>query len=433
MKLLPLAYRNFKGYRSQYKSLVISLGTAGLFMLLLAGLVNGLSEGINRKALAYYGGEFSVFVHRKTPEGHLISEISPTAGAVLREVPTGLDLSVSYRGFHLRHVFRRYIRVSTKGRVQDLRLVFGVDRAEEVGRNLQGESLHHPKAGEALIPLSLAESLGLQRGDSFLFQFSTYQGQRSSATLTVAGLYHDDPVFGAGILYLDRAFLNTLTGKPAAWAGEGVYSFDRLPGEADLVRLHEGLAKHLDVWDIPESKAAFLAGYDQEEWLGEKAVLLPLSLHVQDLTQMIQGLRLLLLALTALLIFVSVMGLQASIRVVMYERIREIGTLGALGLTRRESFLLLGCEGALIGFFAALFSIVANLTLSGLITMVPLEDPGFFELLRKGRGIGLGAVPAESLLWLVLAVSASVIAVTATVLKPVTASPAVSLSSQLND
>ena len=93
-----------------------------------------------------------------------------------------------------------------------------------------------------------------------------------------------------------------------------------------------------------------------------------------------------------LVLFVIIMvGITNTFRMIMYERVREIGTMRAMGFGFREVVGLFMWEGALIGVFGSLVGVAGGVGVSMVLDFLALDMtdmmPGGFNSILPMRMI----------------------------------------------
>lgn len=201
------------------------------------------------------------------------------------------------------------------------------------GWRLEGTIPTGAKDG-VLVSAGLARMFGVGPGDPLTFEVRTPAGAINALELTVAGVVR--------------------SGNPA---------FDRIgvmmpePLVRDLVRTGDAfshLALRLASRDDADSVAAGLrermGGARITTWHKEAEGLLEL----QDMRQVM--LDVIALALMA----IAATGIANTVLMAAYERVREIGTLRAMGMTRGDVVRLFVTEGAIMGVAGALLGAFAG-------------------------------------------------------------------------
>jgi putative ABC transport system permease protein len=80
---------------------------------------------------------------------------------------------------------------------------------------------------------------------------------------------------------------------------------------------------------------------------------------------------------SVIIIMIAGIGILNLLLMAVYERTREIGVLGALGLKPRQISLLFILEGTMIGLVGVIFGIVFGLLINGILMQVGMDFGSF--------------------------------------------------------
>lgn len=193
---------------------------------------------------------------------------------------------------------------------------------------LEGEI---PTRDGVLASTGIAEVLGLKLGDSLVLKARTTGGALNALALPIKGLVK--------------------TGNPMMDRG-GIF----LPAEqakALIDPMEEGMpASHL-VLRLPQRARAPEVASALSAQLGRRARVSTWEMEVKDIVQ-IQDLRQKMMDFLALaLLLIAATGIANTVLMGAYERVREIGTLRALGLTPRGVLGLFLIEGFFLGLLGS--------------------------------------------------------------------------------
>jgi len=175
----------------------------------------------------------------------------------------------------------------------------------------------------------LAKNLELEKGQSVVLQVRTEAGAINAMPVPVAGILSSgNPMLDAMAIFLTKDLAKELVRT------EGVNAINVLLSDRDDV--DEAVAELAPI--------AETAGMDIITWVEETAELLALQ----------QLRRTMLNVLVGMLLLMSSMAIANTILMAAHERVREIGTLRAMGLSRRGVLGLFLAEGSLMGAVAGL-------------------------------------------------------------------------------
>ncbi len=204
------------------------------------------------------------------------------------------------------------------------------------------------KRGEILIPVLLARGMKVKVGDTIVLVATNREGSVNGKTLTVRGIIESvsGPSGRDGYVHMDDV-RELLRMKDAEVSEIAI----RLKDPSRLNAFHARLAAELAGLTNKEGKSVL----DVHTW----ADLSPFS----SIARMIDLLTLFIKIMLVSIVLVSIMNVMI---MAVYERIREIGTLSAIGTPPRRILslfltegLLLGAGGAVIGTAVALVAVQA--------------------------------------------------------------------------
>lgn len=318
--LLSLAVRNL--FRNLRRTMITSAAIVfGVALSIFGwGTVEGLDENMLRASRTTATGDVIL-----RPDGY------PTDGLDLpldQSQPVSPELQKA-----LDAVGPWTSRVVFRGR-----LVKGVDasRVNGIGYDPVGEDRVFPRAewrlqgrwaepgkSEMVVGQNLARLLEIAEGDEVVLEARTRAGARNALTYTVRG-----------IVRTDNAALDNLS----AW----------IPmDDANALLALDGERTHLMVLAGNAEGAARALG-------GKGWTPTPLREEIADLLQL-NGLRRRVIALVVFVIMaIAATGIANTIIMSVYERVREIGTLLALGMRQSQIRTLFLLEGAMMGLAAGL-------------------------------------------------------------------------------
>ena len=318
--LLRLGLRNvLRQWRRNLLSIVSII--AGVFVLILGrGFVHGLNENIIRAQIDSLSGhvmavpaDYPTF-GIQNPVDHLLT-LDDTTRAWLDDNAQAWTTRVLFvpRAIKGRDAMR--IRVIGFDPVRD-EAVFPRDFWRVDGAV-------PANADEILLSTGVSRILGVGTGDTIVLEARTAAGAMNALEVKVTGvLTTNNPILDQLGAFAPMALVDSLVQPDGKWSHLAVRLGDRADSDAVAAELRARL------------KDARVTTYAQEA-----ADLL----SVQELRQ--RMFDILALALMA----ISATGIANTVLMATYERVREIGTLQALGMTRRSLVALFVSEGFLLG------------------------------------------------------------------------------------
>ncbi len=355
-----MAFRNFTRNSRRFLLLGLAVAAGFFFVCTAQSLVTGLSHQINMRAARYYGGHVIISRGKR-----------PNDASVLAEQDSFIMDAISRSGVRPTAVSRRTHLgdsgvVFFNGESVEMRRVIGMDWAAEgpMIRRLQflegdAEEMSDPQG--ALISEVTARRLGAKAGDQITLQISRKAGALNTVSLWVKGIFREASIFGFYTLYVDRGLLNRALGFNEKYSATiGVYLEDDRAMEGTAARIGKAL--------------------------GDRFPADTVMSFIKEIRTLLEALSLVSYGILALLSAVIAVGILNLYRVIIYERVREIGTMRAIGVHRSQVRNLILCEALFLSACGIAVGFVASvLALSGL-SLIPLPGSAGLDIfLDKGR------------------------------------------------
>ena len=353
--ILSLAGRNLWRNRRRTLIALAALVIGTLMVVLLDGFRNGVVDLMTEGMVKAQVGAFQI--HRA---GFLEAiEMSPLKldirdGPELRSrilaVPGVADLTprITFSGLATANGVSTVVVVMAVDGPSEAR-VFPLARRFVAGRSLRDTTL----PGAAVLGGPLMRNLKLSQGDTFALTAQTPEGQANAVDLQLEGwLPVTDPFSGKRLMAVRLDYAQQLL---------------RMPG-----RITEYAVQVRDLRRIDEVAAAVRRelgpSFEVHTWL-----------ELQPLYRDVIRRQVFVLSAVSLVLFAIVLtGIVNVMAMSVYERVREIGTVLALGMRRHQILRLFLLEGALLGLWGGVagaglgWAIVAAAGASG----VPFKAPG---------------------------------------------------------
>jgi ABC-type lipoprotein release transport system permease subunit len=339
-----LAWRNLWRHRRRTMIVVIAIGFTMMLMLIYDGMMAGFNQAIYANAIKVMGGNIQAHAagYRETEDENPL-------------VPLADDTRIVEAALALPQVEAASRRIQTTGMATSPEGAFGVaiigiEPEQEQKVNLlaqpenivEGRFLTSADRDSAFVGRGLAVAMGVGEGDRITLVGRSATEQMRRRTLTVVGVYDlNMPDLEKQSIYLslgEAQDLYELNGKTT----EVVIMLKRLGQEPAVLRqlTPQFPASEIDSWktNYPE-----------------------LQNMIATKSKAMDMFSLIMLAIAGI-------GILNLLLMAVFERTREIGVLGALGMKPRQITLLFLLEGAGMGLLGVGFGIalglIANLALS---------------------------------------------------------------------
>jgi ABC-type lipoprotein release transport system permease subunit len=351
---LRLAWRNV--WRQRRRTLIIALAMGVMMSLLLMydGLIGGFEQAIYGNAIQLLGGNIQVHapgyndaVGRKPltplndPDALIrAAQAHPDVVSASKRINTGGLVTNREGAFSV-----GIIGVETDKEA----LVSPVAQNISVGRYLSAED------GDLIvIGQGLATAMDVTVGDRLTMVASSTHEQSRQRTMTIVGIYDVGvPSVEKTTIYMSLAEAQSLFGLTGQ-VTEVVISLKQIGQEA-------GVVSHLN------SK---VSGYEVNTWINS----FPELKQTMDMKTGVMG------VFGVIMLCVAAIGILNSQMMAVFERTREIGVLGALGMKPGGVMLLFLLEGTLIGVMGAVIGAILGTGVNGLLAYYGIDYGGFADL-----------------------------------------------------
>jgi len=352
MKLyLRLAWRNIWRHRRRTLIIVLAMGLGLAMMMFYDGLMSGFDQAIYGNAIKVLGGNIQIHAGGYSSEAGQdpLTPLSDDQGVVTAALAQPQVLAATRR-------------INTGGLVSSREGAFavsivGIEPEKELAVNLAaqnviaGRYLTAEDGDVIFVGKGLADAMGVTVGDRITLVGRSTHEQTRNRTMTVTGIYDlGMPDVEKGTIYIslgEAQSLYDLNGQST----EVAVVLKQLGQEASVIRALQPV----------------LPGYDVESWrtnFPELVAAMETKNGVMDIFSII-------------ILGIAGIGILNLLLMAVYERTREIGLLGALGLKPRQISLLFILEGTLIGLVGVAAGIVLGLLFNGLFRQVGLDYTAF--------------------------------------------------------
>jgi ABC-type lipoprotein release transport system permease subunit len=334
--------------------IVTAMGFGLCLMMWYDGLVDGFYQAIYGNAIKVLGGNIQIHA-----EGYKAS-----AGQTPL-LPLGEDLQVLEAARSQPGVIVASRRINTGGLASSREGAFAVgitaiepeveQAVNLAGQNVvAGRNLAGSDGDSILIGKGLADAMAVGVGDRIALAGRSSHQEMRRRTMTVVGIYDlGIPEVEKLTVYItlsEAQGLYDLTGQST----EVAVFLDQVGGEAKVI---QGLAPVLPGYEI----VPFTDSYPELQYA------LTTKGKAMDVFSVI-------------ILGIAAIGILNLLLMAVYERTREIGVLGAMGLKPRQISLLFILEGTMIGLVGVALGVVLGLALNGVQKVVGLDFTAFSSM-----------------------------------------------------
>jgi len=347
MKLyLRLAWRNIWRHKRRTVIIVLAMSLTLALMMFYDGLMGGFTDAIYGNAVKVLGGNIQVHAegYRAQANSTPLLPLADAQAVVSAAESNPMVLAATQR-------------IVTGGLVTSREGAFavginGIEPEKEIKVNIigqyvsEGRNLTSDDTDSLLIGKGLADAMNVKLGDRITMVGRSQHKEMRQRTMTIVGIYD-----------LGMADIEKQTVYISLNEAKSLYALNA-PTEVAIFLQHLGQENEV----ITSLKSGF-SGYEIESF----------EANYPDLANAITSKGGVMNIFSIIVIAIAGVGILNLLLMAVYERTREIGVLGAMGLKPRQISLLFILEGTLIGLVGVAVGIVFGLALNGALMQNGLD------------------------------------------------------------
>jgi len=423
MNLIKIAYRNVSRQKRRSNLLALAIAFGVMIIILVNSLTQGLIQNTERNfesALGghvYLSGEILLESGRtanRIADTQVIDAILPQFTDYIADIQKRSSISGSF-------VFRSK---SSRG------VLYGVhwDKETSLKDTLvvsEGSLDRIGEKGTIVLPQEVVDDLGVLLGEKVLLSFSTVTGQANVGEFTVVAVTQDALGLGFSAAYADIGYVNELLGLNA----DEYQSLNLVLRNLKFVDVvSKDIRAAIEAYGaplkpIPEAEegaagmmgmsmgAMFGSAVNDEPWEGTRFNIANLNDFMDMVTQIVAILNGVALGMFLIMLMITMVGLVNTFRMIMIERVQEIGTMRSLGMLKKDVARLFLLEGLILALRGAVFGIIAAMVIGLIAGAIPFPAGTNFAILLDSGRISVPVVPLNILFITFLIASITVLAV----------------------
>ena len=375
---LAIAFRNLLQHKRRTLFLGGAIAAVTMLLILLQGLSTGVRETMIESATTLSSGHVNVGGFFKVTAGQaapVVTDYKKVIEVVKKTVPE--MAFVVHRGRGWAKV------VSDTGSMQ--MGITGIDVKSEpkfasVLQLVSGKIDDLAEPGTILIFDNQAEKLGVKVGDAVTISAPTTRGTNNTLDVRVVAIAHSLGLLSTWNSFIPIDSLRKLYQFNQDSTGVVQIMLDR----KDLPRIPEisgrlRAALEQAGWRVmPNDPRAFWMKFQsvsREDWTGQKLDVTNWEDEISFMTWTLKALQGISFVLIAILVAIIVIGIMNTMWIAIRERTREIGTLRAIGMQRREVLWMFLLESIMLGLFATVTGVIAGAAIAAGLNALHLHVP----------------------------------------------------------
>jgi ABC-type lipoprotein release transport system permease subunit len=388
---LRLAWRNIWRHRRRTVIIILAMALSLALMMWYDGLLDGFNNAIAGNAVRVLGGNVQVHAagYREKVDSNPL-------------LPLADDSAIVQAALSQPNVIAAARRIQTGGLISNHEGAFpmtiiGVEPEAEGPVSLIAEHIVDGRYVESndedsiLIGQGLAGALSIKVGDRVTMVGSDIHKQNRQRSMTVIGIYD------IGIPSMEKA-----TSYISLNEAQSLFGLRDQSTEVQITLKRVGTEDA-----VVNALTPLLPGYEVESW----------AKNYPELSNAVGRKNIVMDIFSVIIVMIAGIGILNLLLMAIYERTREIGLLGAMGLKPRQIATTFILEGALIGVVGVIAGVALGLALNLSLMQVGMDYSQFagvteYMALISGRiypTLGVGKLAMRATIILVIAALAALI------------------------
>ena len=386
---LIIAFRNLKQGGKRTWLLLIALTTVSGLLIQLLSLSNGVNDSMVKAATTLVAGHVNVGgFYKATPaDGFPVVTNVSAIKTIIKEKTPGLDYVIDrHRGWAKAVSETSSLWAGLYGVDVDeegaliARLQPAIESAYVEGGRAQvvGNAKDLKKAKSVIIFETQAKRLGVQVGDQITLRTETIRGMSNTIDLTVVAVMKDLGMMSNWNMFVSTQTVITLYGLQENSTGAlMVYlkDIDEAPHAMTAIKEHLENAGYGTLEHDPRPFFTKIEVIGGQNWTGQKLDLTTWDDEVSFFKWVITAMDSVSVLLIIILSVIIAIGVMNALWIAVRERTNEIGTLRAIGMSRRSVLGLFMIEATLLGFVSGIVGTSGSAAAALLLDAAEIQVP----------------------------------------------------------
>lgn len=406
MKTVSLALRNLTRNKRRNAILAIAIAFGFFVVTAIDGLTTGMVGNMENQIAQLIGGNVIVqgleWEKPATPEGKVKLVNIVRDRDYVKNIVEELGIKYEY---------------STSYTMSSGQVIFNGKRStiQLYGRDLQEKQLQasfmftsggvDPNLKNGLIISDkIAESLNLQVGDEVIYSTFTVYGQNNFADMVIMGIIKSNSFISNLQAYADIDDVNEIVEMPeGGYSMYSIYLNDKnqqtKAANAIEARIRQDSEKNPEI-NVTSRALAMKThptnigkGIEKQidpkkpenEWKGVKYGVETLYDEIPQIKTVLNIVHIITTIILIVILMIVMVGVSNTYRMVLYERIREIGTMRALGMTGKDTRRVFTNEAVILCVIGAVAGLIFAAIVMAIVHCIPINNDALSFFLQKGH------------------------------------------------
>ncbi len=440
MRIIKLAFRNLSRQKKRNVMLAFAICFGFFVVTAIDGLATGAVENLEDQITQMLGGNVIIQGVERLPP--------------VTEGKKGEMISLTRDPDFVRNILNKsgikYLYYSQRASLQGTlifggkkisSLVYGCDFSAE--QHLldsfvvqEGNLKNISKKDAIVLSKKTADNLKIQIGDQMMITADTIKGQKTFADFTVVAIVKDSGLLGSFAAYSNISYIEEMLESPSGSYDTFAITLANKNHQNTAASRMESLirATGIPVTNRLQARSknpkspinALRKQLKNADWKDTMYLVASLEDAVPQLVQVMTVVHTITTIILVVILLIVMVGISNTYRMVMYERIREIGTMRALGMQGKDTGAIFTTEALILCIFGAVAGFVLAIIGMNIFGLFTFNNDMISFFLHKGHftyHLAVGSYILKLLFMIIL----TVLAVHGTAKKAANLSPAAAL------
>lgn len=259
---------------------------------------------------------------------------------------------------------------------------------------VQGSWENMQDANALIIGETMAENLGIEVGETVLFEMQTAKDYATVGEFKIAAINRDPSLLGSIMVYSHIAYLNELyeLDEDAFFfytiMAEDHENQDALANQLEtIIKKYKPVTSRLEA--VKKNPLNIVRGINEQlkeaSWEGDMYSVITFDDQVPNIKQILSVVQYVSLGILVALFLVIMIGISNTYKMVIFERIKEIGTMRALGVKQKEAGRIFMWEAVLLSLFGSLVGFIVAIIGMNILSLFTFTSEELSLFLHNGH------------------------------------------------
>ena len=419
-KIFKISSRNLTRQKRRNVILAVAIAFGFFVVTMIDGLTTGMVSNLEEQITQLVGGTVLIQGFEKNPpvyEGGKSRLVN-----IVRDRDYMIDLvkeskinyeyyscSTSASGTMLFNGKKTLIQVSGRD--------FSEKEFRESFQLVSGSLDNMTNPNAIIISDKTAESMNLEVGDEIVFTATNIYGQNNVADYTIGAVMKSNTFINSMQAYIDIDVLNDFMGIPeGGYSTFAIYLKNKKESSKAANKIEQIIRE--DGQNVSSRIDAFLSNPknpskgiekqfkgEENQWEGVKYAVETLDDVIPSIKTVLSVVHMVSTVILLVILLIVMVGVSNTYRMVLYERINEIGTMRALGMSGKDTGKLFTTEAVILCLIGAVAGLLLAVTSMSIIHLIPVKDEALSFFLDNGHfsfTVSVGSVIFQYILLILL-------------------------------